>query len=39
MLVRIKGKVNKADIMVRVCYRPYQDEEADEICYKQLGEV
>lgn len=36
MLIRIKGKVNKADIMVGVWYRPKQDEEADEICYKQL---
>ncbi|GAB0209581.1 hypothetical protein GRJ2_003423800 [Grus japonensis] len=37
--VRIKGKANKAD-MVGVCYRPLnQDEEADEIFYKQLGEV
>ncbi|KAK4827657.1 hypothetical protein QYF61_020429 [Mycteria americana] len=34
------GKANKADIMVGVCYRPpNQDEEADEIFYKQLGEV
>ena len=38
--VRIRGKANKADIMVGVCYRPpNQDEEADEIFYKQLGEV
>ncbi|GAB0204048.1 hypothetical protein GRJ2_002870400 [Grus japonensis] len=38
--VRIRGKVNKADIMVGVCYRPpNQDEEADEIFYKQLGKV
>ncbi|GAB0180245.1 hypothetical protein GRJ2_000489800 [Grus japonensis] len=38
--VRIRGKTNKADIMVGVCYRPpNQDEEADEIFYKQLGEV
>ena len=36
--VRIRGKANKADIMVGVCYRrPNQDEEADEIFYKQLG--
>ena len=36
--VRIRGKANKADIMVRVCYRPpNQDEEADEIFYKQIG--
>ncbi|KAM9628635.1 uncharacterized protein ACIBXB_017819 [Morphnus guianensis] len=38
--VRIGGKANKADIMVGVCYRPpNQDEEADEIFYKQLGKV
>ncbi|GAB0180519.1 hypothetical protein GRJ2_000517200 [Grus japonensis] len=38
--VRIRGKANKADIMLGVCYRlPSQDEEADEIFYKQLGEV
>ncbi|GAB0184113.1 hypothetical protein GRJ2_000876600 [Grus japonensis] len=38
--VRIRGKANKADIMVGVCYRPpNQGEEADEIFYKQLGEV
>ena len=37
--VRITGK-DKADIMVEVCYRPpNQDEEADKIFYKQLGEV
>ncbi|GAB0203473.1 hypothetical protein GRJ2_002812900 [Grus japonensis] len=37
--VRIRGKANKAD-KVGVCYRPpNQDEEADEIFYKQLGEV
>jgi len=34
-----RGKANKAD-MVGVCYRPpNQDEEADEIFCKQLGEV
>ncbi|KAJ7409773.1 WD repeat-containing protein 92 [Willisornis vidua] len=38
--VTIKGKANKADILVGGCYRPtIQDEEADEIFYKQLGEV
>ena len=38
--VRIRGKANKADVMVGVCYRPpNQDEEADEIFYKKLGEV
>ncbi|GAB0208309.1 hypothetical protein GRJ2_003296600 [Grus japonensis] len=38
--IRIRGKANKADILLGVCYRPSnQDEEADEIFYKQLGEV
>ncbi|KAK4824398.1 hypothetical protein QYF61_014058 [Mycteria americana] len=38
--VRIRGKANKADIVVGICYRPpSQDEEADEIFHKQLGEV
>ncbi|KAK4810854.1 hypothetical protein QYF61_008826 [Mycteria americana] len=38
--VRVRGKAKKADIMVGVCYRPpNQDEEADEIFCKQLGEV
>ncbi|GAB0181770.1 hypothetical protein GRJ2_000642300 [Grus japonensis] len=38
--VRITEKANKANIMVGVCYRPpNQDEEKDEIFYKQLGEV
>ncbi|KAK4810800.1 hypothetical protein QYF61_008773 [Mycteria americana] len=38
--VRVRGKGNKADITVGVCYGPpNQDEEADEIFYKQLGEV
>ncbi|GAB0203729.1 hypothetical protein GRJ2_002838500 [Grus japonensis] len=38
--VRIRGKTNKADIVVGCCYRPpNQDEEADEIFCKQLGEV
>ncbi|PKU33781.1 hypothetical protein llap_15914 [Limosa lapponica baueri] len=37
--VRIR-KANKADIMVGVCYRSFnEDEEADEIFYKQLGEI
>ncbi|PKU38019.1 mitochondrial fission process protein 1 [Limosa lapponica baueri] len=32
---RIRGRANKADIMMGVCYRPHnQDEEADEIFYK-----
>ena len=38
--VRIRGKANKADILVGVCYRPpNQDEETDEVLYKQLAEV
>ncbi|KAK4816014.1 hypothetical protein QYF61_011004 [Mycteria americana] len=38
--VRIRGKANKADIVVGVCYRaPSQDEETDELFYKQLGEA
>lgn len=38
LYVRIRGKVNKAD-MVEVCYRPpNEDEEVNKI-YKQLGEV
>ncbi|KAK4823640.1 hypothetical protein QYF61_004561 [Mycteria americana] len=38
--VRTRGKANKADITVGVCYRPpNQDEEADEIFYKKLGEL
>ncbi|GAB0189218.1 hypothetical protein GRJ2_001387100 [Grus japonensis] len=38
--VIIRREANKADTMVGVCYRPpNQDEEADEILYKQLGEV
>ncbi|PKU26999.1 mitochondrial fission process protein 1 [Limosa lapponica baueri] len=38
--VRIRGRVNKADIMVGACYRLLnQDVEVDEIFYKQLGEI
>jgi len=38
--VRIRRKASKADIMVGVCYRPpNQDDKADEIFYKQQGEV
>ncbi|KAK4823236.1 hypothetical protein QYF61_000096 [Mycteria americana] len=38
--MRIRGKANKADIVVGVCYRPpNQDEETDELFYKQLGEA
>ncbi|RMC20740.1 hypothetical protein DUI87_01592 [Hirundo rustica rustica] len=38
--VRIKGKANKADILLGVCYRqPNQEEELDNLFYKQLGNV
>ncbi|PKU39627.1 hypothetical protein llap_10073 [Limosa lapponica baueri] len=38
--VRIRGKANSAGIMVGVFYRPNnQDQKADKIFYKQLGEV
>ncbi|GAB0202630.1 hypothetical protein GRJ2_002728600 [Grus japonensis] len=38
--VRMRGKANKADILLGVCYRPpNQDEEADEAFYKGLAEV
>ncbi|KAK4822039.1 hypothetical protein QYF61_006952 [Mycteria americana] len=38
--VRIRGKANKADIVVGVCYRPpNQDKETGELFYKQLGEA
>jgi len=38
--VRIRGKANKAEIMVGVSYRPLnQDEEAGKIFCKQLEEV
>jgi len=38
--VKMKGKANKADILLEVCYRPpNQDEEADEIFCKRLAEV
>ncbi|KAK4812452.1 hypothetical protein QYF61_024853 [Mycteria americana] len=38
--VRIRGKANKADIVVGVCYSPpNQDEETNELFYKQLGEA
>ncbi|KAJ7405399.1 mitochondrial fission process protein 1 [Willisornis vidua] len=37
---RIRAKANKADILVVVCYRPpYQDDEGDELLYKQLADV
>ena len=35
--VRIKGKADKADILLGVCYRPpNQGEEVDNLFYKQL---
>ncbi|KAK4813839.1 hypothetical protein QYF61_001937 [Mycteria americana] len=38
--LRIRGKANKADIVVGVCYRPpNQDKKTDELFYKQLGEA
>jgi len=38
--VKTRGRANKADILLRVCYRPpNQDEEVDEAFYKQLAEV
>ncbi|RMC19379.1 hypothetical protein DUI87_03989 [Hirundo rustica rustica] len=37
--VRIKGKANKADILLGVCYPPpSQEEEVDNLFYKQLDE-
>ncbi|RMC09988.1 hypothetical protein DUI87_12778 [Hirundo rustica rustica] len=38
--VRIKGKANKADILLGVCYRPSnQEEEVGNLFYKQLENV
>jgi len=38
--VKMKGKANKADILLGVCYRPpNQDEETDAVFYKRLAEV
>jgi len=38
--VKMRGKANKADILLGVCFRPpNQDEEADEVFYKRLAEV
>ncbi|RMB91816.1 hypothetical protein DUI87_31744 [Hirundo rustica rustica] len=38
--VRIKGKANKADILLGVCYHPpNQEEEVDNLFYKQLEKV
>ncbi|KAJ7421788.1 hypothetical protein WISP_41181 [Willisornis vidua] len=37
---RIREKANKADILVEVCYRPpNQDNEGDELSYKQLADA
>ena len=36
--VKIRGRADKADILVGVCYRlPNQDEETDEVFYEQLA--
>jgi len=36
----MRGKANKADILLGVCYRPpSQEEEVDEVFYKRLAEV
>jgi len=38
--VKMRGKANKADILLGVCYRPLnQNEEADEVFCKRLAEV
>ncbi|TRZ07386.1 hypothetical protein HGM15179_019724 [Zosterops borbonicus] len=38
--VRIKGKANKADIVLGACYRPpSQEEDVDNLFYKQLENV
>ena len=38
--VKIRGRADKADILVDVCYRPpNQDEETDELFYEQLAEA
>ncbi|KAF4803676.1 hypothetical protein TURU_013867 [Turdus rufiventris] len=38
--VRIKGKANKADILLGVCYcPPNQGEEVDNLFYKQLDNI
>ena len=38
--VKIRGRTDKADILVGVCYRlPNQDEETDEVFYEQLAEA
>ena len=36
----MRGKANKADILLGVCYRPpNQDEDVGEVSYKRLSEV
>ena len=38
--VKIRGRADKADILVGICYRPpNQDEETDEVFYEQLAEA
>ncbi|PKU29317.1 mitochondrial fission process protein 1 [Limosa lapponica baueri] len=38
--IRMKGKANKGDFVLGVCYRPpTQDEQVDEVFYKRLAEV
>ena len=38
--LRIRGRADKADILLGVCYRPSNlDEETDELFYEQLAEV
>ena len=37
--LKMRGKANKADILLGFCYRPpNHDEEADELFYKRLAE-
>jgi len=36
----MRGKSNKIDILLRLCYRPpNQDEDVGEVFYKRLSEV
>ena len=38
--VRMKGKTNKADVVVGVFYRPpSQDNDTDELFYKELRDI
>jgi len=38
--VKIRGKANKAVILLGVCYRPPNlNEVVDEVCYKRLAEA